>query len=128
MKELVLITKALADENRLRALAAVLERELCVCQITELLALAPSTVSKHLSILKQAGLVETRKDGRWIFYKLADVGSSPQVAGAVRWVAHAVEGDPAWKDDRKRLKAILNVDPEELCRRQCERKQCNTCS
>ena len=47
-------------------------RELCVCQIVELLGLAPSTVSKHLAILKQARLVDSRKEGRWMFYRLAD--------------------------------------------------------
>ena len=46
--------------------------ELCVCQIVELLGLAPSTVSKHMAILKQARLVDSRKEGRWMFYRLAD--------------------------------------------------------
>jgi len=46
--------------------------ELCACQIIEMLGLAPSTVSKHMSILRQAGLVETRKEGRWIYYRLAE--------------------------------------------------------
>jgi DNA-binding transcriptional ArsR family regulator len=44
--------------------------ELCVCQIIELLGLVPSTVSKHMSILKQAGLVENRKEARWMYYRL----------------------------------------------------------
>ncbi len=60
------ITKALADENRVRMLLALKGGELCVCQITELFGLAMSTVSKHLSILYQAGLTESRKEGRWI--------------------------------------------------------------
>lgn len=60
------ITKALAEENRVRILLALEGRELCVCQIFELLDLAPSTVSKHLSILRQARLVEGRKEGRWM--------------------------------------------------------------
>jgi DNA-binding transcriptional ArsR family regulator len=52
--------------------------ELCVCQVTEVLQLAPSTVSKHMSILRQAGLVEARKEGRWIYYRL--VGHPSQAA------------------------------------------------
>ena len=70
MREFMNITKALADENRVRTLLALRKGELCVCQITELFGLAPSTVSKHLSILFQAGLVESRKEGRWIYYQL----------------------------------------------------------
>jgi len=61
------LTKALADESRVRAVLALRQGELCVCQITELFGFAPSTVSKHLSILFQANLVESRKDGRWIY-------------------------------------------------------------
>ena len=45
--------------------------ELCACQITELFGLAPSTMSKHLSILYQAGLVDSRKEGRWIYFRVA---------------------------------------------------------
>ena len=70
MREFMSITKALADENRIRTLLALRQGELCVCQITELFGLAPSTISKHLSILFQAGLVESRKDGRWFYYQL----------------------------------------------------------
>jgi ArsR family transcriptional regulator len=61
MREFVNITKALSDSNRVRTLLALRKGELCVCQITELFGLAPSTISKHLSILAQAGLVESRK-------------------------------------------------------------------
>jgi len=64
MKELVSIAKALADDNRIRILLALSGGELCVCQLTELLSLAPSTVSKHVAILRQAGLVDLRKEGR----------------------------------------------------------------
>lgn len=121
MRDLANITKALADENRLRAFAAVMEQELCVCQITELLGLAPSTVSKHLSILKQAGVVDARKDGRWIYYRVAGDTMSAPVAGAIAWVRGVLKSDPAWRAERKRLKSILNMDPEELCRKQCGR-------
>ena len=56
--------KALGDESRMRAILALRGRELCVCQIVELLKLAHSTVSKHMSILREAGLVQSRKIGR----------------------------------------------------------------
>ena len=63
MREFMAITRALADPNRVRILLALRRGELCVCQITELFGLAPSTVSKHLSILHHAGLIQSRKIG-----------------------------------------------------------------
>ena len=71
------ITKAISDPNRVRILMALRAGELCVCRIIELLQLAPSTVSKHLTILKRAGLIEGRKEGRWMHYRLpADKSSN----------------------------------------------------
>ena len=81
MREFMRITKALADENRVRMLLMLKGGELCVCQITELFGLAPSTISKHLSILYQAGLAESRKDGRWIYFRLPDRRGSPAARG-----------------------------------------------
>ena len=69
MLDFMAIAKALADENRVRLLLALQKQELCVCQLIELMGLAPSTVSKHMSILKQARLVEARKQGRWVYYR-----------------------------------------------------------
>ena len=76
MRDLMAVIKALADENRVRILMALGPKELCVCQIVELLGLAPSTVSKHMAILKQARLVDSRKEGRWMFYRLAEEDAS----------------------------------------------------
>lgn len=96
-----------------------------MCQITELLLLAPSTVSKHLSLLKQAGLVESRKQGRWIFYRIADdENASPEAHPALQWAVAALARDPLVVEDARRLKAILREDPEQLCRRQSARKGC----
>ncbi len=66
------ITKALSDPGRVRILLALRRRELCVCQITELFGFAPSTMSKHLSILHHAGLIQSRKTERWVHYRLPD--------------------------------------------------------
>ncbi|UCE54987.1 MAG: winged helix-turn-helix transcriptional regulator, partial [Desulfobacterales bacterium] len=86
MFEFLNITKALAEENRLRILLALDGQELCVCQLIELLDLAPSTVSKHMTILRQARLVNGRKDGRWMYYRLADEGATTEVKEALVWV------------------------------------------
>ena len=113
------ITKALADENRVRTLLALRGGELCVCQITELFGLAPSTISKHLSILHQAGLVESRKDGRWIYYMLPRNGTVPALRDAIRWLERSLADDERVVEDRQKLRKILRMDPVELCKRQC---------
>ena len=121
MREFMNITKALADENRVRTLLALRKGELCVCQITELCGLAPSTVSKHLSILAQAGLVESRKDGRWIYYKLPGKDALVAVREAIDWVGKALNGNARVVEDNQVLKRILKQDPAELCKKQCQR-------
>jgi ArsR family transcriptional regulator, arsenate/arsenite/antimonite-responsive transcriptional repressor len=119
MREFMRITKALADEKRVRMLLAMKGGELCVCQITELFGLAMSTVSKHLSILYQAGLAESRKEGRWIYYRLPGKEATPAVRRAIDWVAQSVNGDPRAEEDAARLKKILKMDPVALCKRLC---------
>jgi ArsR family transcriptional regulator, arsenate/arsenite/antimonite-responsive transcriptional repressor len=111
------ITKALSDENRIRIIVALQRQSLCVCQITELLQLAPSTVSKHVAILRQAGLVNSRKEGRWIHYYIPSTGVSSQTEGAIRMLTGGLGKDERIAADRKRLAEILKTDREVLCRR-----------
>ena len=113
MREAMTIVKALADENRLRALLALRNRELCVCQIIELLGLAPSTVSQHMSILRQARLVEGRKDGKWMYYRLAGKGASPAVRSAIEWVRASLSGDSLIEKDAKRVENICRQESED---------------
>ena len=117
MRELLAITNALADESRVRAILALTRGRLCVCQIVELLQLAPSTVSKHLSILRQADLVEPRKEGRWMFYAIP-MRPEPLVRRVLDWIVESTGKSTRIIEDGRRLKAILREDPEELCRRQ----------
>ncbi len=79
-------------------------QELCVCQIIELLELAPSTVSKHMSVLRQARLVEARKDGRWIYYRLAGDQASPDIKEALKWLSRSLANDLQVRKDAGRLK------------------------
>jgi DNA-binding transcriptional ArsR family regulator len=121
MRQFMNLTRALADESRLRILLALRPGELCVCQVTELLQLAPSTVSKHLSILYQAGLVESRKDGRWMYYRLPGEEAVVTVREAIDWVMKSLADLPRITEDLRQLKRILKLDPVELCKRQCRR-------
>jgi ArsR family transcriptional regulator len=115
------IAKALADGSRMRVIAALMSRdELCVCQITEMLQLAPATVSRHMTILQHARLVQSRKEGRWVFYRLT--AAFPDLL--YQWLTGALADSAEIRADRGRLQTILACDPDDLCRRQKNRKSC----
>ena len=115
MREFINIVKALSDESRVRALMMLGNGELCVCQLIEMLALAPSTVSKHMSILYQAGLVDARKQGRWNYYRLADENPAECVLEAIRWVQNCLAEDRQIVADAKQIKRVCRMDKEKLC-------------
>jgi DNA-binding transcriptional ArsR family regulator len=117
MLDFINITKALSDENRIRVLMMLTKGELCVCQLIELLGLAPSTVSKHMFILRQARLVETRKQGRWRYYRLPDKDVSTQAKQAIDWAVHCLAKDRQIIADRRQLKNICKIDKVELCKK-----------
>ena len=103
------VAKAMADENRVRMLMLLSGGELCVCRITELFGLSPSTTSKHLSILYQAGLVNARKEGRWIYYSLPGKEAAPVVVETIHWLDRALAGNPQIAADAVRLQSILDL-------------------
>lgn len=116
MRDYLSITKALSDENRVRVLMALDVGELCVCQLIELLKLAPSTVSKHMSILRQAGLVEGEKDGKWVYYRLPQ--DAPKAAAeAIEWTKRHLGSKTIVKRDAKSLRAIMRLRPVEVCKK-----------
>ena len=118
MHDLMAVTKALADENRVRLLAALEGGELCVCQLIELIGLAPSTVSKHLSILRSARLIQCRKDGRWMYYRLTDKQAPKMAQAALAWLLKALEGRTRILDDRRRLARVMKMVPHKACHSQ----------
>ncbi len=102
--------KALSDANRLGVIMALLEEEeLCACQITAWLGVTGPTVSRHLKQLEQCGLLEARKEGRWVHYRLG-TGFPPELA---HWLTPGLA--PA---DRSRLSLVLRQNPSDLCRQQ----------
>ena len=118
MREFMSITKSLADATRVRILMALRGGELCVCQITELFGMAPSTVSKHLSILFQAGLVQSRKTDRWVYYRLPGREAGSTVRATLVWVTKANENEPQIFADTKQIKKIQRTNLSEICKRQ----------
>ncbi len=123
MRSTLRVTKALADLQRLRILMMLLPGELCVCQIVEVLGLAPSTVSKHLSILSAADLVVSRKDGRWAYFRLPAGSAGAFVRPVLRWMGDTLQNDPTIERDAKTLKTVLATEPETLCRQQRKRNE-----
>ena len=117
MRNLVELVKALGDESRMRALYALKDGELCVCQLIALLELAPSTVSKHLSILRSARLVDSRKEGRWMYYSLSREFRTPAAGRILALLFKDMESTKRIAEDRKLLKKIDDEGVEALCRR-----------
>lgn len=116
------MAKALADGNRMRVVAALMMcDELCVCQIVEMLRLTAATVSRHMSILQSARLAQSRKDGRWVYYRLSE--SFPEKLRI--WLLESLSDSQELAEDQALLKAVLLCSPEDLCRQQKERKGCD---
>jgi ArsR family transcriptional regulator len=105
------IGKALDHPLRVRALAALRDRELCVCELIELFRLAPSTVSKHMTIIADAGLVSRRRDGRWTYYALPE-DPEPAIAHAIELVLLLVEDDPVVARDLQSIPRIHVPEPD----------------
>lgn len=104
--------KALANPARLRILAALEPGESCVCQLTAVLALAPSTVSAHLSELKRAGFLLDRKDGKIVYYRLAD---GPLLRTWRKTALAGLRDDARIVADRAFLDEVKRVDVETFC-------------
>jgi ArsR family transcriptional regulator, arsenate/arsenite/antimonite-responsive transcriptional repressor len=118
MKSTIRVTKALADIQRVRILLLLERDELCVCQIVEVLALARSTVSKHLSVLNSAGLVDMRKVGRWAYCRLLEENAPVAAGPLLEWLAKILGGDETIEQDARILGEVLARNPEEVARNQ----------
>lgn len=105
MEYLVKVLKALSDETRLRMLMLIEEQELCVCEVMQILDMHQSRVSRHLNILRDAGLAKTRRQGTWMFYSsAAQTAHHSHVAGALRdWM----KDNETVKHDLARLSKCL---------------------
>ncbi|SKA70376.1 ArsR/SmtB family transcription factor [Desulfobaculum bizertense] len=112
MKTFLTVMKALSDSNRVKIVKILLERhELCVCELRAALGLAQPTVSKHLKVLEQAGLLMSRKKGPWMNYDIN--------AEATGYAKEMLEQLSNWLNDDEEvieiLKSIQTVDRHEIC-------------
>ena len=106
--------KALSDPNRVKLLKMLQRKSMCVCEIQAALGISQPTVSKHLKILVDAGLVDYKKDGLWVNYFLTDGSSSPYAASILGNLKH-------WLEDDEEIKKLNNklptINRENICSR-----------
>lgn len=112
LKDFIRLSKAISDETRVRILKLLETRELCVCQLMAILEMGQSTISKHLGILKNAGLVEARKDWTWSFYKLSDEGIN---SNFLNLLTSVLRDDSLILKDKERLRKVIKKDIKILC-------------
>ncbi len=103
--DIVRMAKALASPIRVRALQAVRRKELCLCELVELFGTAPSTMSRHMSLLSSAGLVGSRRDGRWTYYSLPQEGAG-HVDRALDLLDAMAAADPVVEEDAARARDL----------------------
>jgi len=115
MREFETALKAVGDPTRTRILKLLEKGGLCVCQVQAVLGLAPSTVSKHLAILKAAGLVDDRRAGKWIRYRLVSESRNPHGGPVLALLRGPLDRDPRILADRRRLNQVARVPLSELC-------------
>jgi ArsR family transcriptional regulator len=114
MKEFIKVMKALSDPNRVKILKMLQRKMMCVCEMKEALGISQPSVSKHLKILEDAGIVDNRKDGLWVDYYVTDGGKSPYVSSIMGNLRHWLENEPEIEDLLDRLPGIRR---ENICGR-----------
>ena len=114
MKQLIKVMKALSDPSRVKIVKMLQHRVMCVCEIQAGLDLAQPTVSKHLRVLEDAGLLSHEKEGLWVNYHLTDGRNSPYAASLLGNLKH-------WLDDDLEIVHLVEILPsikrEEVCKK-----------
>jgi len=107
LMELVYKFKALADKTRLRIISLLFEKNLCVCEITDILKMTQSRISRHLGILKQAGFIEEERKGKWVIYKISNRRNH-----LLSHIQRQLKNEPKYAADMARMKKTLE---KKLC-------------
>ena len=112
MRDVVKVFKALSDSNRVRILKMLEVRPLCVCEITRILNLATSTVSKHLSILRDVDFILDHKEGKWVTYSLNREGNSAYVEKLLPLVSEWLADEKTVLEDQQKIR---DFSKDNLC-------------
>ena len=113
MKPFIKVMKALSDPSRVKIVKALQYRSLCVCELREALGLAQSTVSKHLKVLEEAGLVSFEKEGLWVNFQLNDQPDNAYASEMLEQLSPWLETDD---DVREMLERLPEIDREFITR------------
>lgn len=116
MEDFIRVMKALSDPYRVKIIKMLQRKMMCVCELQEALQISQSSVSKHLKLLEEAGLVNYSKEGLWVNYHLADGEKSPYASCLMGNLRHWLEDEP---DIKKIIKRIPQIRREDIC---CKRK------
>ncbi len=108
----VTVFKALGDKNRIRIIKMLESRDLCVCEVREVLDLSNSTVSKHLSILCNADLITDFKDGKWVNYRLNSRSENHFIRSILSSLKESLKDDEQVANDAKKVRS---VDRNKIC-------------
>ena len=117
MRDYESVLKAAADPTRVRILKILEGGEMCVCQVIAILSLGQSTVSKHLFLLRTAGLIKDRRDRKYIHYSLDRGSDSPYAARMLRNLRGWLNDDPVVAKDRERAAMARAIGPIAICER-----------
>jgi ArsR family transcriptional regulator, arsenate/arsenite/antimonite-responsive transcriptional repressor len=115
MKLFVKVMKALSDPNRIKIMKMLQQKSMCVCEIQESLRLAQPTISKHLKILEEAGLVTFWKEGLWVNYALAREQGPSDAVEMTRFLEKHLNDDP---EIRRIVERLPFINREEICSKQ----------
>jgi len=117
LREYEMVMKAVADPTRVRILKVLERGEMCVCQVVAVLELTQSTISKHLFLLKMAGLVKERQEKKWVHYSLGGSEAGPYARRMLGGLRGWLNDDPVVGRDRKREALARELGPAEICER-----------
>ena len=113
VKEFLKVMKALSDPNRVKIIKLLQQKTMCVCELQAALKISQPSVSKHLKILEEAGLVDYYKDGLWVNYYLSDGRQSPYAASMMGNIRHWLNDDPQVAD---LIKQAPSLNRTEICK------------
>jgi ArsR family transcriptional regulator, arsenate/arsenite/antimonite-responsive transcriptional repressor len=114
MKDFIRVMKALSDPNRVRIVKMLQNKSMCVCEMQSALGIAQPTVSSHLKVLEDAGLVGCEKEGLWVNYSLADGSGSPYAATLLGNLKHWLQNDP---DVMRLAERLPSIRREDICKK-----------
>lgn len=115
MKDFIKVMKALSDPNRVKILKILQHKTMCVCEMQAVLGIAQPTVSNHLKVLEDAGLVTYKKDGLWVHYSLSDGNGSPYSASLLGNLKHWLKDD---HEITRLIESLPGVNRENICKKQ----------